>query len=294
MKRPRITLDQWIVFQTVIDENGFANAAEKLGRSQSTISYGIHKLESLLNTKLLKQNGRKAELTESGRQILLRARQIIQFAAALEQQAVSITDDIESEISIAFDSILPKCILLDVLDRFAKLNLTTRIILREEILSGPVECFASGKADIAIVSKVPSNIIGEKICDIESVVYAHPDHVLHQLMRPLTEIDLQTERHIVVMDSGTKENRSEGWLSSQYIWNVDSIDLKIKLVAQGLGFAWLPKLIVESNNVELKPLPLINGATRYFPLYLITHPTQKMRPACTQLLELFRECSAKK
>ena len=64
MNLPRISLDQWLVFQAVFDEGSFAKAAEKLHRSQSTISYSINKLQELLGLQLFEIHGRKAIITE--------------------------------------------------------------------------------------------------------------------------------------------------------------------------------------------------------------------------------------
>jgi len=43
--RTKTTLDQWYVLQSVIDCGGYAQAAEKLHRSQSSISYSVAKLQ---------------------------------------------------------------------------------------------------------------------------------------------------------------------------------------------------------------------------------------------------------
>ena len=66
MKPPRVTLEQWRTLQAIVDSGGYAQAAEHLHRSQSSISYAMQRLESHLGIKILKLNGRKAELTEAG------------------------------------------------------------------------------------------------------------------------------------------------------------------------------------------------------------------------------------
>ena len=62
---PRVTLEQWRVFQAIIDQGGYAQAAEYLHRSQSAISYAMSRLQNQLGIKLLKVEGRKALLTEN-------------------------------------------------------------------------------------------------------------------------------------------------------------------------------------------------------------------------------------
>ncbi|PHQ66977.1 MAG: LysR family transcriptional regulator, partial [Sneathiella sp.] len=61
-----ITLDQWRVFEAIVEEGGYAQAAQKLHRSQSAISYSIAKMQDQLGVNLLEIQGRKAVLTEAG------------------------------------------------------------------------------------------------------------------------------------------------------------------------------------------------------------------------------------
>ena len=64
------TLDAWEILRTVVQLGGFAAAAEKLNRSQSTISYAIGRLQEQLGVQLFNIEGRKAQLTEAGRVLL--------------------------------------------------------------------------------------------------------------------------------------------------------------------------------------------------------------------------------
>ena len=42
----KITLDQWQALIAVVDEGGYAAAAEALDKSQSAISYAVQKIET--------------------------------------------------------------------------------------------------------------------------------------------------------------------------------------------------------------------------------------------------------
>ncbi len=48
MASPRITLDQWQALMAVVDAGSYAKAAEVLHKSQSSLTYAVQKLESLL------------------------------------------------------------------------------------------------------------------------------------------------------------------------------------------------------------------------------------------------------
>ena len=63
---PIVTIEQWRVFQAIIEQGGYAQAAAYLHRSQSAISYSMSKLQEQLGVPLVKVEGRKAVLTEQG------------------------------------------------------------------------------------------------------------------------------------------------------------------------------------------------------------------------------------
>ena len=50
---PRISLEQWRALQAVVERGGYAQAAEALHKSQSTLTYAVQKIESLLGAELL-------------------------------------------------------------------------------------------------------------------------------------------------------------------------------------------------------------------------------------------------
>ena len=44
----KVSLDHWRALEKVVDKGGYARAAEALGKSQSTVSHSIQRLEELL------------------------------------------------------------------------------------------------------------------------------------------------------------------------------------------------------------------------------------------------------
>ena len=69
----RTTLEQWRMFQAVVEHGGFAQAAEAVHKSQSSINHAVHKLQEQIGLPLLEVVGRKAQLTDAGRLMLRRA-----------------------------------------------------------------------------------------------------------------------------------------------------------------------------------------------------------------------------
>ncbi len=100
MKAPRVTLDQWRTLQAVVDHGGFAQAAEALHRSQSSVSYTVARMQEQLGVPLLRIDGRKAVLTEAGNVLLRRSRHLVKQASQLEDLAHHMEQGWEAEVRL--------------------------------------------------------------------------------------------------------------------------------------------------------------------------------------------------
>src|SRR5438477_13188209 len=108
MTLPRTTLEQWALLASVIDEGGFAQAAQGLNRSQSGVSYGVSRLQAVLGAPLLGIESRKAVLTPHGRTLLERSRSLVQELRSLEQLALSLQRGWEAELTLVVDAAFPR------------------------------------------------------------------------------------------------------------------------------------------------------------------------------------------
>ncbi|KTD20927.1 transcriptional regulator [Legionella lansingensis] len=282
----KVTLEQWRVLQAVVDEGSFAKAAAKLHKSQPSISYTITKLQDMLGLTLFTIEGRRAILTEPGKQILHLSRQVTRAAKNVENAAHNFHSERERLLRLAIDEIFPTTLLMNVLHAFGLKNTYTRLIIHHGLLSGPSELLINGDAELVIVSKIPESYTGDKLLDIESLPYAHIDSPLHQ--KELTIDDLYDERYIIAQDSGKQNKRNEGWLGSEFHWKVSSMEMKIQCVAHGIGFSWLPRQLVENRNLPIKPIKLKQNNIRAYPLYLVHHNPEEIGPSASELIALFR------
>lgn len=107
MKAPRVTLDQWRTLQAVVDHGGFAQAAEALHRSQSSVSYTVARMQEQLGVPLLRIDGRKAVLTEAGNVLLRRSRHLVKQASQLEDLAHHMEQGWEAEVRLVVDAAYP-------------------------------------------------------------------------------------------------------------------------------------------------------------------------------------------
>lgn len=285
----KTTLEQWRMFKAVVDHGGYAQASDAIHKSQSTISYGVHKLQEQLGVKLLEVEGRKAVLTPHGRVLLQRAEQLLEQATTLDQVANSLSIGIEPVIRIAVDMIFPYDGLFSVLDEFAQQYPNTRIELEEFVLSGGNELLEAGKVDLLITTIVAAGWHGHHLERIRFIPVSHPAHPLQQLDRPVEYDDLTQYRQIVIRDSGKRRSSEGGWLGAYQRWTVTHASTSLSMVRRGLGYAWYPEhfIVDDLKQQRLIPLPFSTDQSRYVDLYLVQANSQSVGPATQALIELF-------
>jgi DNA-binding transcriptional LysR family regulator len=288
---PRITLEQWRALQAVVDAGGYAQAAAALHKSQSTVTYAVQKIESLLGLRVFEIRGRKAALTDAGQVLYRRARTLLEEAALLERGAAAMAADWQPEIRIAVEVLFPTWLLLECLETFAIERPQTRIEVYETVLSGTGEMLAQGQVDFAIGSE-HAGVSGTPMMEVGFIAVAHPSHPLHHLGRKVTARDLHRHRRILIRDSGTQREREVEGVELR--WTVTNKATSIRAVAMGLGVAWLPEETIRAELREgrLAPLPLASGAGRSAKLFLAFSDPEFPGRDAARLAEIIRTRTA--
>ena len=292
MKSPRVSLEQWRALVAVVDAGGYAQAAEQLNKSQSTISYAVHRIEEALDVRVLEVEGRKAVLTAAGQQLVRRARALIQEASRLEAGAERLAAGWEAELRIAAEIIFPTWLLLECLQQLSTEHEQLQVQLHESVLGGTTELLASGRVDLAITSSIPGGFIGDPLMQVRFIAAAAPHHPLFQLGRPLTLEDLRGHRHLIVRDSASQPQGTTAGAPrvTQQRWTVSAKATSIRAACMGLGFAWYAEDSIrrELEQGSLKPLPLVEGSERWASLYLVFADPDSSGPAARRLAQLLR------
>ena len=288
---PRISLEQWRALQAVVDAGGYAQAATKLHKSQSAITYAVQKIEALLKLKIFELSGRKARLTGSGEVLYRRAKGLLEEAESLEGAGRQLAQGWESELRLAVEIIFPTWLLLRCFALFAQERPETRIELYETVLSGTDEALIQRRVDLAICSLVPPGFMGDALMPMRFIAAAHPDHALHKLKRELTAQDLRRYRQLVIRDSGSQRSRSAPWLGAGQRWTVSHKATQIHAAGMGLGFAWFAQDTIRAELEQglLKPLPLREGAEVFAELYLVYADRDYAGPGAQRLAGILRE-----
>ena len=286
--RPKSTMEQWRILQAVVDAGGYAQAADLLNKSQSSLNHAVAKLQYQLGVELLEVKGRKAFLTPAGEVMLRRSRLLTQQIEDLELLASNINVGWEPEIRIAVELVYPKQILYRALAKFHPISRGSRIQIIDTVITGSTEMILEHKADLVIAASpsVPKGYIGEPLTVIQMVPVVGKDHLLAQL----PELDLnELSQHlqIVIRDTASKP-KDVGWLRAEQRWTVNNFFEAVDILKNGIGFCWLPEHLIDGlvKQGVLIRLTIAQSSARIVPLALVTPKEETLGPGSRQLREL--------
>ena len=262
---PRSTIEQWAVLKAVIDEGSFAAAAQVLHRSQSSVSYAVARLRDSVGVDLLEISGRRAVLTEAGAALLDEVTPLIGELMRIERRGRGIAKGEAVHIRLVVDCLFPKPRLFAALRELAMLHPRTQIHLVETVRK-TVHDLADQAYDLAILMIVPGAPDVDRIADIELIAVAHALHPLCTGRQPPSRAALA--RHVCVEIRGFQHDGPMTGHGRR--WLMGTVDSAVDTVRSQLGYAWLPRHLIEADLREgiLRELALVSGQTRHIPLGL--------------------------
>ncbi|MFD2365867.1 LysR family transcriptional regulator [Pseudoduganella sp. GCM10020061] len=245
----------------VIDNGGFGAAAAQLGATQSGVSYAVGELERQLGERLLVRARSGCTPTAAGARILPKARQMLELAAGLAEDARGDTQALSGHVRIACFRSVATHLLPNALETLGTRHPQLRIDVDDsyEERAEVEQALREGRADLA-VAQLP---VG-------------PDLV----QRPFV-----SDSYVLVLPAGCRVQAGAGWAqfaALPYIQLNCSGALAVlercraagfearaartlatdsgicALVARGLGYSILPRLAVfpEPSGVQVVDLPV--------------------------------------
>ncbi len=290
MKSLSSTLEQWQAFLALAETGSMTAAADRLNKSQSTVSYLVAQLQEGLGLPLVARDGRRSSLTAEGRVLLERARGLLEQGREIESLAAALSQGREAVVRLAVDTAFPADLLVQALRVFEESCQGTRLELHEAVMSGVNQLLIAGEVDVAVGLTPPPGYLADPLLQVEFVLVARVGHRLLALQRDLTARDLQQETQVVIRDTGP-ENLSRGWLSPTRRWSVNSAATAQRLIQAGLCFGRLPTHAVADDLAagRLALLPMTAGGSYDATLYLSRAQGSAPGPAVTQLMDTLRQ-----
>src|SRR5690348_8503603 len=186
----RLTLDQLRILVAVAEAGSFSAAARRLGRVQSAVSQSVQALEATLGVTLFDRGERTPALSEAGRALLADARQVVASAEGLRAHAESIASEVEPELSLAVDAVLPEAALMASLKALSREFPHLPVTLFTEGLGGAEQRLRDRVARLGFYVPLPTgssaDLIGEFLASNPMVPVVAADHSLARESSPRT------------------------------------------------------------------------------------------------------------
>ncbi len=288
-----MTLDQIVVLESIVSAGGFRAASEKLHRAQSAVSYAIKTLEGEIGFELFDRSGHTPKLSTKGEAFLAKARRLLKESNDLRNWAQTLKSGEEPNFNFSVSSILSLEELTPILRNFRKQFPSTRLNLRQEILSG--EALLEGDEVELAICESPEHLEryeSKFLSEVEMPILSKCDHPLAKLNRDLTPDDALIYPQVVVA-STYQSMKTAGVFETSTSWRVTDFSAKRTLILEGLGWGRIPYFLV-NNDLErglLKELKFSGLPKTKVSLYLIRKRGVWPGPVASWLWDQFRACS---
>ena len=228
----------------------FSAAARKLGKSQSTVSTAIGRLEIDLGLLLFDRSSRKPTLTDQGRVMLGKVREILAASDRLDRSANELAGGLEARLSVVWsdtyqsDRFEPNLLAFE--KQFPDLEFECLIAEHGDLVS----MVQSGRAHIGVVAaqtQYPPDIGSATIAEqSEITLFVAKGHALAGL-QDITPAQLAEFRELRLATYGPdiygKQLGSVHSLSSRS-WSAPSYLMLLEMAVLGFGWAAIPRWMV--------------------------------------------------
>lgn len=253
----RFSLEQLQMFVQAAQTGSFSAAARKLGKTQSTVSVAIANLEADLGVELFDRSSRSPVLTASGQKMLLQAEAVLERCLTLQANADCLSQVLEPQLSIVIET--PYGPLMPALREFEQAFPYVDLLIRHPLSGDASELVARGEALLGIAFSQPGYPQELEFQQMGKLIMLHVCHPEHPLARldSVTFDDLHGHRRLAFSAHADKLPSSE-YLRCSQLWQAENYLALLEMVRAGLGWATLPRQLIQRElaNGELVELQL--------------------------------------
>ena len=282
-----LRIDSLNAFVEVIDAGSFSAAAERLGQTPSGVSRTIGRLEAETGTALLKRGTRRLDLTEEGRWLLERARQLLGDLRETEDQLAA--HRLQPAGTVRLNASTP--VLDHLIAPLAAEFLDAYPLVRLELINGKqVVDLIEEKVDVAIrigtLGEAPPNARALGLSPQR--LLASPAYV-QKHGAPATVAELSRHR-LLGFTAPAALNLwplgSEGLAIKPAVAAASAETLRHLAVA-GAGIACLTDFLTHRDIAEGRLVPLLPKMTLYWPkpIWAVYYKQGVLEPRVTALVD---------
>ncbi|MCL4107981.1 UNVERIFIED_CONTAM: hypothetical protein GTU68_017009 [Idotea baltica] len=246
-------------FIEVARKESFSKASETLFITQPAISKRIAALENDLDTKLFNRISRKVTLTDAGKKLLPKAKELVNELNDMRRYATSLSDEIKGDLLIGTSHHVSMHRLPPILKKYRQQYSDVHLDMKFGESDTMCKLVERGEIELAIVTlpKTLPDSLKKHVLWIDSLhLVVGPDHPL--LKESSVNLQQLSEYPSVLPSEVTETYRviNRQMESSGLTLNVqmtnNNIDTLKMLVGAGLGWTLLPKTLLDDSVKEIK------------------------------------------
>ncbi len=246
------------------DTGHFGRAAARTFVSQPTLSAQLKKLEAYLGVKLVERQPKNVQLTEVGRQVVARARRMLQESEEILALGRNNADPLAGRLKVALIPTIGPYLLPRVMRKIRKALPHLGLMLYEYQTESLLKRLRDGEIDLGIMAlPAPQDGIDSRALYAEAFTLALP--IGHPLAAKasIRVADLAGQTLLLLEDGHCLRDQALEVCSRIQVresedFRATSLETLRQMVVAGLGITLLPELAVESpfgsrRDVVIRP-----------------------------------------
>ncbi len=282
------------LFVSIIDTGTLSAAAKRHGTTKSQVSKNLKKLESLLQTQLIRRSTRRLELTQQGEVLYQHGVGMLNEIEAAHQEIQRLGSEPMGNVRLSVPTGLGELILQPILIEFKKkypqLNL-------QIMFSNRVNDLIESQIDVAVrvVSEPPKDYVAKKVSDITwrlcaSPYYIRKNKVNTENIKGLVNLDYLCPSNKLYETLNLSSDNDNFKIKMNPKLQSENFRFLLEAARNDLGVVLLPSYVVEQDIVKgtLKVLlPEFSIKEIDATLYILTTPKPHLSSAAIKTLTLF-------
>jgi LysR family hydrogen peroxide-inducible transcriptional activator len=234
------------------DTGHFGKAAARTFVSQPTLSAQLKKLEDYLGVKLVERQPKNVQLTDVGKQVVVRARRMLEEGDEIIALARSNTDPLAGKLKLALIPTIGPYLLPRIMPKIRKALPHLALMLYEYQTEGLLKRLRDGEIDLGIIAlPVAHEGLASQELYEEAFTVALPNH--HPLAEKSTIKlqDLKGHTLLLLEDGHCLRDQALEVCSRVEVreaedFRATSLETLRQMVVAGLGITLLPELAVDA------------------------------------------------
>ncbi|HEX3948614.1 MAG TPA: LysR substrate-binding domain-containing protein [Steroidobacteraceae bacterium] len=234
------------------DTGHFGKAAERCFVSQPTLSAQLKKLEEFLGVKLVERQPKNTQLTEVGKQIVVRARRMLDESEEIIALARSNTDPFAGKLKMGLIPTIGPYLLPRVMPKIRKTVPQLGLMLYEYQTEALLKRLRDGEIDLGIMAlPMLSDGMESRALYEEAFTVALPLHHPLAAKSRIKVSDLNGQTLLLLEDGHCLRDQALEVCSRVDVheaqdFRATSLETLRQMVVAGLGITLLPEMAVES------------------------------------------------